>query len=260
MKPVAPDNIDALPGKRLSETEPFCFACHDKLACFNQCCRNLNLFLYPYDVLRLRKALGITAGEFIDRHVDLVMRPENFFPDVLLSMADTPEKTCPFLTDAGCSVYEDRSYSCRLFPVEQGMMMTDGAAAPHLLYFFRPPEFCLGSGEDRPLTPAQWIADQQAETHVRMTRLWAEVKALFSADPWGSQGPYGPSAKMAFMAAYNMDAFREFVFNSGFLKRYKVKSATLQKLRAGDTELLRFGLDWIKLFVWGIKGERIRLR
>jgi Fe-S-cluster containining protein len=260
MKPVAPDRIDTLPGQRLSETESFCFACHDNLACFNQCCRNLNLFLYPYDVLRLRKALGITSGEFIDRHVDVVMRPENFFPDVLLSMADTPEKSCPFLTGAGCSVYEDRSYSCRLFPMEQGMMMADNATEPQILYFFRPPEFCLGRHENRPLTPAQWIADQQAETYVRMTRLWAEVKALFNTDPWGAAGPYGPAAKMAFMAAYNMDVFREFVFNSGFLKRYKVKPVVLQKLRASDTELMLFGLEWIKLFVWGIKSERIRLK
>jgi len=260
MKPVDPDRIDTLPGKRLSESDTFNFACHDNLACFNQCCRNLNLFLYPYDVLRLRKALNMTAGEFIDRYVDVVMRPDNFFPDVLLSMADNAEKTCPFLTDDGCSVYENRSYSCRLFPMEQGMMMADGAREPEILYFFRPPEFCLGRHEDRPLSPVRWITDQQAETYVRMTRAWAEVKALFNTDPWGAAGPCGPAAKMAFMAAYNMDAFRDFVFNSGFLKRYKVKSATLQKLRASDTELMLFGLDWIKLFVWGIKNDRIRLK
>ncbi|MFZ5564880.1 MAG: YkgJ family cysteine cluster protein [Thermodesulfobacteriota bacterium] len=260
MKPVAPDKIDALPGERLAETDTFRFACHDKLACFNQCCRNLNLFLYPYDVLRLRKALNMTAGEFIDRHVDVVMRPENFFPDVLLSMADNPEKTCPFLTVAGCGVYQDRSYSCRLFPMEQGMIMADNAAEPQILYFFRPPAFCLGRHEDRVLTPARWIDDQEAETYVRMTRRWAEVKALFSANPWGAAGPYGPAAKMAFMAAYNMDAFRDFVFNSGFLKRYKVKPVVLQKLRASDAELMLFGFDWIKLFVWGIKSDRIRLK
>ena len=36
---------------------PLCFACHPKVPCFNECCRELDLALSPYDVLRLRRAL-----------------------------------------------------------------------------------------------------------------------------------------------------------------------------------------------------------
>jgi hypothetical protein len=65
---------------------------------------------------------------------------------------------------------------------------------------------------------------------------------------------------MAFMATYNLDRFREFVFNSSFLKRYKVKSAVLKKIQADDAELLKFGMDWVQRFLWDIKTKKIRLR
>jgi hypothetical protein len=67
----------------------------------------------------------------------------------------------------------------------------------------------------------------------------------------------GPRGKMAFMAAYNMDSFRNFVFNSSFLKRYKVKRALLKKIEIDDVELMLFAFSWIQLFVWGMKNKKI---
>jgi hypothetical protein len=54
-----------------------------------------------------------------------------------------------------------------------------------------------------------------------MTARWASIKALFQKDPWGPEGLNGAKGKMAFMAAYNIDRFRGFVFQSSFLKRYR---------------------------------------
>ncbi len=91
-----------------------------------------------------------------------------------------------------------------------------------------------------------------------MTLQWAELKGLFQTDPWGREGPDGPRGKMAFMATYNMDRFRDFLFNSSFLKRYKVKSAILKKVRTDDVELMKLGFEWVKLYIWGIKTKHIR--
>ena len=79
MKSIDPQTIAQLPGKPLKKNDTFAFACHQDLACFNRCCRNLNLFLYPYDVIRLRKALNMDSEQFLDTHVDVVMREGNFF-------------------------------------------------------------------------------------------------------------------------------------------------------------------------------------
>jgi hypothetical protein len=93
-----------------------------------------------------------------------------------------------------------------------------------------------------------------------MTTEWATIKRLFLKDPWGAEGPSGPRARMAFMAAYNLNGFRDFVFGSSFLKRYRVKPALARRLRRNERALLSFGFEWIKLFVWGIPSSQMRPR
>ncbi len=258
MKYIESDDIEKLPGQKLKPTDRFHFCCHPGLDCFNRCCRNLNLFLYPYDVIRLKQHLAITSDRFLDRYVDVVLRPDSYFPDVLLRMSDCSERTCPFLSKSGCSVYDSRPYSCRLFPVEQGALYDADRGKAEMIHFFRPPSFCRGQHEPHPWTPDTWIEDQEAQRYVQLTTTWSELKRLFTRNPWGSEGPSGPRAKMAFMTAYNVDQFREFVFHSSFLKRYKVTSSIRKKIRSDDVELLKFGFGWIKFYLWGIRTPYIR--
>ena len=260
MKYLDLDKLKDLPGRQIGEKDTFSFRCYPGIGCFNRCCRNLNLFLYPYDVLRLKNALGISSDEFLDHYVDVVLRSGNFFPEVLLRMSESKEKTCPFLVDTGCSIYADRPDTCRTFPIEQGVLYDAAKKKDAALHFFRPPDFCQGQHENRQWTLSTWSRDQDAERYHKMTIRWAELKRLFQTDPWGAQGPEGPKAKMAFMTTYNIDRFREFVFNSSFLKRYKVKSVILKKIKNDDGELLTFGFDWIKFYLWGIKSTSFKER
>ena len=183
MKPIEIEDIDKLPGIQLKENDTFCFHCHPEVKCFNQCCRNLNLFLYPYDVLRLKKSLGLSSDAFLDRYVDIVLRPSNFFPDVLLRMAENPDKTCPFLIESGCRVYPDRPDTCRTFPVEQGMLYDAERKKETPVHFFRPPDFCQGQHEKKEWTIPAWTWDQEAERYHKMTIRWAGLKRLFQNDP-----------------------------------------------------------------------------
>jgi Fe-S-cluster containining protein len=260
MKNIDIEDIEKLPGIRLNKDDTFNFRCHPEVSCFNRCCRNLNLFLYPYDVVRLKQCLGITSDEFLDEYVDVVLRPSNFFPEVLLRMSSTQEKTCSFLTASGCSVYPHRPDTCRTFPIEVGMMYDADQKKDTPLYFFKPPEFCRGQDEDQEWTISEWTRDQDAELYHKMTMRWAEVKRLFQEDPWGLEGSEGSKAKMAFMATYNIDRFREFILQSSFLKRYKIKAVLLKKLKTDDVQLLKFGFEWVKLFVWGIQSKAIKPR
>ena len=260
MKPIEIEDIDKLPGIRIKEKDTFCFRCHPEVECFNRCCLNLNLFLYPYDVIRLKQSLGLSSDEFLERYVDIVLRPTNFFPDVLLRMAENPERTCSFLIESGCSVYPDRPDTCRKFPIEQGILYDADHGKETPVHFFRPPDFCHGQYEKKEWTIAAWTRNQEAELYHQMTIRWAGLKRLFQKDPWGFEGPEGPKAKMAFMATYNIDRFRDFVFQSSFLKRYKIKSAILKKLKTDDVQLLKFGFEWVRVFIWGMRSKDIRPR
>jgi hypothetical protein len=257
MKQLRPEELERLPGIRLRAGDTFGFRCHPGIGCFNRCCRNLNLFLYPYDVIRLKERLGITSDEFLDRHTDAVLRPGTHFPEVLLRMAENAERTCPFLTCEGCRVYSDRPDTCRTFPLEQGLSYDADSGRDEPVFFFRAPDFCLGRHEEKQWTVPEWVRDQEAETYHRMTIRWAELRRLFQDDPWGAEGPMGGRAKMAFMAAYNVDRFREFVLGSSFLKRFKVKPELLARIRKDDAQLMLLGFDWIKLFLWGMSSRRL---
>jgi len=260
MKYVDVKDIERLSGKMLKDDDTFRFQCHSELSCFNQCCRNLKLFLYPYDVLRLKNSLTISSDAFLDRYVDVVSRDDSFFPEVLLRMAPNDQKTCMFLTESGCSIYPDRPDTCRTFPIEQGSLYDARTQTSRLVYYFRPPDFCLGQYEDKTWNPKTWSEDQNAMLYNKMTLKWSELKSLFQADPWGDEGPEGPKAKMAFMATYNVDPFRDFILNSSFLKRYKVKSEWVRKLERDDLKLLTFGFEWVKFYLWGIQSAYFKMR
>jgi len=260
MKSVDIDNPADLPGTFLTESDRFRFRCHPGVSCFNQCCRNLNLYLYPYDIIRLKKTLGISTDRIIETHTDIILREGSHFPHVLLKMADNDERTCPFLTDAGCGVYPDRPQTCRAFPVEQGLQFDANDKPPRLLHYFRPPDFCRGGEADAEWTVGTWEADQNAVFYNQMTVEWAGVLRLFSQDPWGAEGVDGKKGRMAFMAAYNMDGFRDFVLNSSFLKRYTVHPKLRLKLKTDDVALLRLGFAWIRFFVFGIRSGEIGLK
>ena len=51
---------------------------------------------------------------------------------------------------------------------------------------------------------------------------------------------------MFFLVSYNLDKFREFVFESSFLDRYEVDEKALNQIKDDEIALLKFGLKWLK--------------
>ncbi|MCG8472195.1 MAG: YkgJ family cysteine cluster protein [Desulfobacterales bacterium] len=258
MTKIVQDTPEALEGY-IAPGETFHFKCHSGLSCFNRCCRNLNLFLSPYDVLRLKQGLGITSEAFIDTYTDAVLREGKCFPELLLRMKEEEDATCIFLSNKGCTAYEHRPDTCRTFPAEHGIWFDDKGKKQQILTL-KPPGFCEGIHESQTLTPEQWRKDQSAEKHNAMNELWGEVEALFTPATFGPEGPSGQKGKMAFMAAYNVEGFRSFLFESSFFKRCKIKKELQMKLRRDDVAIMKFGFEWIKVFLLGIPSKSIHMK
>ena len=83
--------------KQLSPESRFYFNCHSRLACFNQCCQKPTIILKPYDIIRLRKRLKITSGEFLERYTTKVLEEKSFLPLVMLDIDKEEGTGCPFL-------------------------------------------------------------------------------------------------------------------------------------------------------------------
>ncbi|VAW37641.1 hypothetical protein MNBD_DELTA03-1243 [hydrothermal vent metagenome] len=147
----------------LKANEVFKFHCHAGISCFTDCCRQLELALTPYDVLRLKKALGLTSGRFLEQYTVIEFEPEDLHPRVYLGMVDDGQASCPFVGSEGCRVYNDRPGACRTYPLGRGASLeAQGDKALHIL--IREPH-CHGFAEDREQTLEQWQNDQDLQEY-----------------------------------------------------------------------------------------------
>ena len=51
------------------------------------------------------------------------------------------------------------------------------------------------------------------------------------------------------MACYDMDKFRQFVFESSFLKRFRLPDKRIEAIRSADEDLMLLGFDWVRLML-----------
>ena len=228
----------------------FRFACHSGVACFTRCCHNADMYLYPYDIIRLKQRLGLTSEAFLAQHTITAFRDNPYFPNVMLKMSDLPDSPCSFLSPTGCTVYEDRPYSCRAYPLEPAFY-GDGDSRLNIRCYVARHGHCLGHREDRQWTAHQWMEDQQMGDYSEINAAWARIDTLLRRNPFGEKGADSPAMKMVYMAAYNPDTFRRFVFESSFLSRFGVPEDRLKAVQENDTELLLLGFDWILRFLGG---------
>lgn len=212
----------------------FHFHCHAGLACFNRCCQEATIILSPYDILRLSCRLGLSTGEFLHRHTLRQEESRSRLPLALVKHARSGG--CPFLGAGGCQVYEDRPAACRLFPLAQGSELTAQGVVDH--YYLRRLEYCLGLAGEKEWTPASWKADQGFEEFDRPRRPWLHL-LLQQAQP-GRIPPDHRLLSQFYMMAYDLDAFRTFLFESAFLKAHRLSLEEALPLASDDLALIRF--------------------
>jgi Fe-S-cluster containining protein len=151
---------------RLSLEDTFQFGCHPGVACFNQCCGDVNIFLSPYDVLRIKKRLGITSTEFLEKYAILPVQKDMKTPVVMLRMNDDDAKSCQFLTDGGCGIYADRPWPCRMYPLglASSRDTADGERGERF-YFLMQEHGCWGFNEKNRWTVREWLEDQGVDEY-----------------------------------------------------------------------------------------------
>jgi len=249
--PPAPDGRPPLGDTR------FRFLCDASVECFNRCCHDPDLELYPYDVVRLSARLGLSSREFLEKHTYHSNRSNPYFPSVMLRMTPAPGRPCPFLTPGGCSVYEDRPDACRMFPLERGVSVQPfRPAGRREVYYLQKVPYCRGHGRDAEWNAAEWVEAQGLSEYNRMGDLWAELSLLFRRNPWGPAGYESPVFRMAYTALFDVDNFRDFVFGSSFLRRYRVREDWLERIRHGNAELLEFAFEWLKYMMFRARPEK----
>jgi Fe-S-cluster containining protein len=248
--PAGDDLPEALRNRRrLAAGSSFCFDCHPRLDCFTQCCSDVNIVLTPADVLALSRKTGLSTGEFLDRHTLSPITKELHLPVVMLRMGEAPEKRCPFVSENGCSVYDARPWACRMYPVGMALPPARAGVAPQPVHFLFEDDFCHGRKEARTWTVEAWQRDQGMDARDDLEQGFRDLVG----HPWfiGGRQLDPRRIEMFFMAAYDLDTFREFVFGTTFVKRFDFEDAFVERLRTDDRALLLFGFQWLRFALFG---------
>jgi uncharacterized protein len=224
--------------------DTFSFRCHPGIDCFNSCCKDVTIFLTSLDVVRLRTALGISSTEFLEQYTHRLISQTTGLPAVVLKMREDDTKRCPFVSDEGCTVYNDRPYSCRLYPLdtEQGVEYT----------FIVDEGTCHGLRESQQWTVESWRQEQGIYDYDDLDH---NLKDIMAADQvWESKIQDPRMQDMFLMALYDLDRFREFVFKSSFFQKFHVDEDIVEKIRDDDVALLYFASQWLRFALFGKKG------
>jgi Fe-S-cluster containining protein len=237
---------------RLGPDDTLRFGCHPGVPCFNECCSDVNIFLSPYDVLRLKSRLGISSGEFLDRYALLPFSKEMKTPVVVLKMGDDEAKSCQFLTEQGCGVYTDRPWPCRMYPIGMAAARdTEDGWRGERFYFLMKEEACKGHEEPDERTIREWLDTQEIDPYDEWGDAYKEIALHEFFEDGGTLSP--EKIHMLFTACYDLDKFREFVFESTLLKRFDVDEDFVEEMRYSDEALLRFAFHWVRFALFGEK-------
>jgi len=229
---------------RMSKDDAFQFACHPGVSCFNNCCADVNIFLTPYDVIRLKNRLGISSQDFLDKYTIMPFDKNLNYPVILLQMNEDDQKRCPFVAKAGCQVYDDRPWSCRMYPLGLASPKEGNKDVPEDFYFLLKEAVCKGFQEDKTQTVIEWQDKQGINDYNAMGEEFKEITLHKFFQESTNLTPQ--KIEMFFMVCYNIDKFRAFIFGSSFLDKFEVDEEIQKTLMTDDVELLRFGYKWLR--------------
>jgi uncharacterized protein len=230
---------------QLTLNSRFKFRCHKDIKCFTKCCSNISILLTPYDIVRMKKRLGMSSEEFLDKYTHMEVDEKSSHPLVRLKMSGDSEKKCFFVTPGGCTIYSDRPANCRYYSIGQGIMRKGAEEGPvnEEFYFFIREPHCLGYQEDNEWTIQSWKDDQGVSLYDEMNREWKEMQ--LRRNPFGKNLDSNKQAQI-YTASYDMDRFRRFVFESKFLDVFDISREEIEEIKTDDIALMKLGFKYIK--------------
>jgi Fe-S-cluster containining protein len=230
--------------------EPFRFACSETVPCFNDCCRDLNQFLTPYDILRLKNHFAMPSDDFLKQYCSRHTGPESGLPIVTLRPKAAPRLICPFVTAAGCSVYANRPSSCRTYPLVRAISRSRETGIISERFMVLKEIHCRGFSESTSQTVREWIEHQDLPEYYEHNDLLMGIISLknqMRPDPLDMK-----SAQIFYLALYDLDSFRLHIFDNNLIDTREMEPAMIEAIKRDDVALLKFGIDWVKRELFGI--------
>ena len=199
--------------------------------------------------LRLKSRLQVSSEVFLDRYTVVDTDPASGLPVVRLKMKPDGPGQCPFVMPEGCSVYADRPGACRLYPLGQAVPKMNRRDRAGACYFKVKEPHCIGWQEEKEWTIQAWLTDQGLDEYNTMNQSFMDV---FTGRPLSALTTLSDrQLQMVYLAAYNLDDFRSFVFKSSFLRRFHIAEDVQAAIRTDDVALMAFACRWLRVSLFG---------
>ncbi len=234
----------------LGQNDKFKFNCHPGISCFNECCKNIDIVLTPYDVVRLKNNLGISSTEFIANFANFYEVDGHGLPGLNLKTKEDM-KACEFLTAEGCAVYVDRPTACRYYALGNLAVHKKDSGVAETGYFVVQEDHCKGHFEDKEQTVAEYRHDQGLQEYDEMNLGFQELVLKKKSSGPTVGAPSARSMQLYFMAAYDMDRFREFIKSDGFKDVFDLPADEFEKIFSNEKALLKFSTRFLKQVLFG---------
>lgn len=227
------------------------FNCGSENKCFNDCCRDLNQALTPYDVLRLKNNLGISSQEFLKTYTSLHYGPGSGLPVIEFKPNPGTGYECPFVTPKGCRVYDDRPSSCRMYPLARAISRSRDTGEITEYFALIEEPHCKGFGKETGQTVKDWLKGQDVDKYNEQNDKLIELISLKNRILPGKLE--GAQSDKFYLALYDLDEFRTQIVEKDLLKEFSISEGLLNKIKTDDETLLNFGIEWVKFMLFGIE-------
>lgn len=226
------------------------FRCHRGISCWNACCSNIDISLTPYDILRLKRRLGMSSGEFLLQYTVPYEMEQNSIAGVKLRPVENGT-ACQFMTPEGCGAYEDRPTACRYYPVALLSMRRQDEYTDIQSYALVKEAHCLGHNEPRSLSIDAYRKEQGLDEYDELARGWRQLILQKKSSGPSIGKPSKQSLQLYFMACYDLDRFRSFVSSPGFTELYDLSQDESAAIIKDDTPLMLFAFRFLKQVLFG---------
>ena len=229
--------------------EVFSFLCHKHISCFTDCCRELELILSPYDVLRLRRATGLHSSALHQLYIIEEFNDDDRFPRFYLSMVDDGRASCVFVNEAGCSVYENRPGACRTYPLGRGTVRDrDSGTVSERFIVLREPH-CCGFEEKTEHTLQSFMNSQELDPYNRFNDL---LTTITQHQRWAEgMQPTELQVDLFRTALYDLDTFRSRLAGGGTGQAISSAIAVPAEVFEDDEALLEFSMRYLQALFFG---------
>ncbi|KPA11387.1 Fe-S oxidoreductase [Candidatus Magnetomorum sp. HK-1] len=240
------------PGKKLTHQSKFLFACHSKVSCFTDCCNDVEMNLYPYDIIRLKNRLCIHSEQFLSQYTEMEFDDGAWFPRITLKMSENENHSCPFLSSEGCTVYEDRPFSCRSYPLARSISRKCSKDEQKAAYYLVRHKYCKGHDEPQERSVEEWVRSNDIAPYNEMNASWISVDTLIKSFPFQQNGMSMSFFRLLFSASYNLDNFRTLI-EDHLADKLEISQKLLEKAKKCDITLMTIGFSFIRQCLTGEK-------